>query len=41
VDIAAELPVTQAEQASGKSSAWYADYLDDARTATITVRSEE
>ena len=41
VDDAAELPITQAERASRKSSAWYATYLNNAGVATITVRSEE
>ncbi len=35
------LPISDAERTSGKSSAWYADYLDNAGVATITVRSEE
>ena len=41
MDDAAELPISEAERTSGKSSAWYADYFDNAGTATISVRSED
>jgi uncharacterized protein (DUF2235 family) len=34
------LPISDAERASGNSSAWYADYLDNAGVATITVSSD-
>jgi hypothetical protein len=32
------LPITKAERASAKSDAWYAFYLNNRGTATITVR---
>jgi hypothetical protein len=34
-------PVTPEERQSGRSSAWYANYLNNAGTATITVRRED
>jgi len=35
------LPITPAERKSGRSSAWYANYLNNAGTATITIRRED
>jgi hypothetical protein len=37
---AERLPISEAERSSGTRSVWYADYVDNAGTATITVRSE-